>query len=235
MKIISCLFIMAYSLFAIEYYAKIEPIESYIVKSAVSGKVLYVNEEIEGKKAHNSTIIQIDDYVNKVELTQTKNKLKILNEMLKLEDNNYSRLKRVSSKSAFEKDTQKIKVLNLKTQKSDLLTKIATLEDTVKNKKLFEKSHYIYNISVKEGDYVTPGTVLYESKDLSKGKVEIYIPLEDAKKVIKQDIYINDKKTDLKINKIYEVADSKHISSYKTEIIIPKTDIFSRLIKIEFK
>lgn len=221
--------------FAMEYYAKIEPLNSYIIKSSVNGKVIYVNTKIEGKKANNSTIIKIDSDVNKVELEQTKSKLNSMNSMIDLEDKNHQRLKKVTSKSGFEKDNQKIKVLNLKSQKSDLLIKIATLKDTIKNKKLMEKNTYIYNISVKEGDYVTPGTILYETKDLSKGKVEIFIPIADAQVIANKVIYIDDKKSDLKIEKIYKVADDKHISSYKCEIIIPNVSRFSRLVKIEFK
>ena len=49
-----------------------------------------------------------------------------------------------------------------------MLIKIETLKDTISNKKLVEKSNYVFNIAVKEGDYVTPGTLLYEAKDLSK-------------------------------------------------------------------
>lgn len=51
---------------------------------------------------------------------------------------------------------------------------------------------------------------------------------------IKQYILIG-KKSNLKIDKIYKVADSKHISSYKVEIIVPNPKTFSRLVKIEFK
>lgn len=221
--------------FAMEYYAKIEPLNSYIIKSSVNGKVIFVNTSIEGKKANNSTVIKVDSDVNEVELKQTKSKLNSMNSMIDLEDKNHQRLKQVTSKSGFEKDNQKIKVLNLESQKSDLLIKIATLQDTIKNKKLMEKNTYIYNISVKEGDYVTPGTVLYETKDLSKGKVEIFIPISDTQIISNKKIYIDDKKTDLKIDKIYKVADDKHISSYKCEIIIPNVKTFSRLVKIEFK
>ena len=221
--------------FAMEYYAKVEPLNSYIIKSSVNGKVIFVNTKIEGKKANTSTIIKIDSDVNEVELQQTKSKLNSMNSMIDLEDKNHQRLKKVTSKSGFEKDNQKIKVLNLQSQKSDLLIKIATLKDTIENKKLMEKNTYIYNISVKEGDYVTPGTVLYETKDLSKGKVEIFIPIADAQVIANKTIYIDDKKSDLKIDKIYKVADDKHISSYKCEIIIPNVAQFSRLVKIEFK
>lgn len=236
MRIISFIFLATSFLFGMEYYSKLEPYNSYVIKSAVSGKVVYTNDNIEGKLLNKKTkIVELDNAVDKVELAQTKKKLEVLNSMLDIQQKNYNRLNKISSKSAFEKDNQKIQVLNLQSSKTDLVIKIANLKDSIKNKELFENKIYIYNISVKKGDYVTPGTLLYEAKDLTKGKLEIFIPIADYEEIQNKTIYIDGEKSDLKINKIYEVADSKHISSYKCEIVIEKPKTFSRLVKIEFK
>ena len=72
MKIVFMLILIIKLSFAMEYYAKVEPFNSYIIKSSVSGKVLFVNQKIEGKQANNSTIIEIDSFVNKIELKQYK-------------------------------------------------------------------------------------------------------------------------------------------------------------------
>jgi hypothetical protein len=223
------------AVFANEYYAKLEPIDSFQVKSAVSGKVIYSNSKIEGLKANNSTIIEIDSMVNKVELEQSKNKLKYIEEMIKIEKNNYDRLNQVSSKSAFEKDTQKLKVINLESSRADMIVKIETLKDTISNKKLVEKSNYIFNIAVKDGDYVNPGTLLYEAKDLSKGKLEIFVPIAQIDEIKNKEIYLDGQKSNIKISKIYEIADATNISSYKVELILDNVKTFSRLVKIEFR
>lgn len=235
MKYFLLSFILTGSLFASEYYSKLEPIESYEVKSSVSGKVIFSNSDIEGKKANNTKIIEIDSYVNRVDLEQSIKKLEAIEEMIEVEEKNYQRLLKVTSKSGYEKDVQKIKTINYQVTKADILIKIATLKDSIKNKKLVEKSNYIYNIAVKEGTYVTPGTLLYESKDLSKGKLEIFVPINEIENIKTKKIFVDGKPSDLKINKIYEIADEKHISSYKVEIIIDKPEVFSRLVKIEFK
>ena len=235
MKYLLMFFVFTGSLFANEYYSKLEPIESYEVKSSVSGKVIFSNSEIEGKKANNTKIIEIDSYVNRVDLEQSLKKLAAIDEMIKLEEQNYNRLLKVTSKSGYEKDIQKVKVINYQVTKADMLMKIATLKDSIKNKKLIEKSNYIYNIAVKEGTYVNPGTLLYESKDLSKGKLQIFVPIDEVNNLETKTIYLDGKKSDLKINKIYEIADEKHISSYKVEIIIDKPKTFSRLVKVEFR
>jgi len=235
MRYLILFFMMMNFLFAMEFYAKLEPIDSYSVKASVSGKVIYTNEKIEGKRAKNSTIVQLDSVVDKVELEQSLKKLEDIEGMLQIQQRNYERLLKISSKSGYEKDTQKLNVLSQESAKADMLIKIATLKDTIKNKKLVEKNNYIYNIAVKKGDYVTPGTLLYESKDLSKGKLEIFVPIADIETIKTKTMFIDGVKTDLKISKIYDVADSKHISSYKCEIIIDNPKTFSRLVKVEFK
>jgi len=235
MKIFIFCFILVNSLFASEYYAKLEPIESYKVKASVSGKVVYSNSKIEGFKANNSRIIELDSKVNQMDLAQSRNKLKYINEMIAIENNNYNRLKKVSSKSAFEKDTQKLKIINLRSSKADMIIKIENLKDTIKNKKLIEKMNYISMISVKKGDYVNPGTLLYESMDLSKAKLEIFVPILEVEDLRNKTIYIDGVKSDIKINKIYNTADTQHISSYKVQLLVPNVKVFSRLVKIEFK
>lgn len=229
-----CLLLLNIS-FANEYYAKLEPFQSYKVKSSVSGKVIYTNDEIEGKFSNNSLVVQLDSKINEIDLEQSRNKLKYINEMIEIESNNYERLKKVSSKSVFEKDAQKLKVVNLQSTKADMIIKIENLKDTIENKKLVEKSNYIYNIAVKKGDYVNPGTLLYEAKDLSKGKLEFFVPISLINTIKNKDIYLDGLKSDIKINKIYDIADSSHISSYKVELIVNNANTFSRLVKIEFK
>ena len=234
-KIFFILVLFVNVMFSQEYYAKLEPLESYSIKAAVSGKVTYVNSQLEGNFAKDSVVVKLDSDLNELELEQTRKKLSLINDMLEIEKTNYDRLNKISSKSEFEKDTQKLKVINYESQKADLVIKIETLKDSIKNKKLVEKSNYIFNISVKEGDYVSPGTLLYESKDLSKGKLEIYVPIADIDLIKNKDIYLDEIKSDVKVNKIYEVADTTHISSYKVELISNNVDKFSRLVKIEFK
>ncbi|MEN8717285.1 MAG: hypothetical protein ABF301_01305 [Sulfurovum sp.] len=235
MKVFFGLILSICTVFANEYYAKLEPIQNYVVKSSVSGKVVYSNTKVEGNIAKNDVIIEIDTTLNKIELEQSKNKLNLVNEMIDIEALNLDRLNKVTSKSQFEKDTQKLKVINLQSTKADLLIKIETLKDTLKNKKLVEKSKYISNIYVKEGDYVNPGTSLYDAKDVTKAKLEVYIPIDIIDDIKTKTIYLDGKETNTKINKIYNVADENHISSYKVQLLVDKPKAFSRLVKIEFK
>jgi len=234
-KIITTLILLSSLAFSSEYYAKLNPINTYTVKSAVSGNVVYVNNEIESTTASKSTIVKIDSEIDSVDLAQSKEKLKNLNETLKIQKGILKSFQKVSSKSKFDKDNQQIVILNIASTISDLKTKIATLEDQITKKNLVAKNHYIYNIAVEVGDYVTPGVLLYSSMDLSAGKLELYIPISTASEIQNKKIYLDGKKTDLKISKLYDIADSIHISSYKCEIIVPAPKKFSNLVKIEFK
>lgn len=139
MRLVLISIFLTVSVFASEYYAKLEPVQSYKIKSSVSGKVVYTNEEIEGKEANNSLIVQIDSNIDKIDLEQSKNKLSFINEMINIEQKNYDRLSRISSKPAFEKDSQKLKVVNLKSSKADIIIKIENLKDTISKKRLIEK------------------------------------------------------------------------------------------------
>jgi len=234
-KILSLFLLVSSTLLASEYYAKLNPINTYTVKSAVSGKVIFVNTEIKSKKAENSIIVKIDSTVNVEDLKQSQIKLKNLKEILKIEQGTLKSFKKVSSKSKFDKDNQRIKIFNIASNISDLETRIATLKDTIQNKTLEENDNYIYDIAVEIGDYVNPGVVLYSSMDLSAGKLEIFIPIDNVNDIQNKTIFIDGQETELKISKLYKVADSTHISSYKCEIIVPSPKRFSSLLKIEFK
>ena len=234
-KIIIAVVLMSSLGFAGEYYSKLNPIKTYNVKSAVSGKVLLVNSDLESKNVDNSKLLSIDSQIDQEDLKQSKIKLQNLKDILTIQKGILGSYQKVSSKSKFDKDNQKITILNISSNISDLETKIATLKDTLTKKTLYVKKEYIYDIAVEVGDYVTPGVLLYTSMDLSAGKLEIFVPIDTAKELRNKTIFLDGKKTDLKISKLYAIADTTHISSYKCEIIVPSPQTFSNLVKIEFR
>jgi multidrug resistance efflux pump len=217
------------------YYAKIEPIATYNVKSAVSGKVIYTNKDLEATLVKNSTIVKIDDIVNKTDYEQTKIKLANLNKIYKIEKNTLKSFQKVSSKSKFDKDNQQIKILNISSNISDLKTKLATLQNTIENKTLKETNKYISDILVEVGDYVNPGTPLYTAYNLTKAKLTFFIPIDLTKQIQNKVIYFDNKPTKYKITKLHKVANSTNISSYECEIQIDRPEQFSKLIKVEFR
>jgi hypothetical protein len=235
MKILLSFLVVATSLIAQEFYAVVQPIETFNVKSAVSGQVTFVNSDKEKQNIKNKYIVRIDDAIDKIDLKQSKNKLRNLEQILKLQKETLASYNKVKSKSKVEKDAQKITVLNTSSSISDLKVKIETLEDKIAKKNVLGNDIYLSDILVEVGDYVNPGTPLYTAYDMSKAKLEIYIPISNANQYKNKTIYINGEKTDLKIDKISSVADTKHISSYKAEILFHDVTEFSKLVKVEFK
>ena len=235
MKILNLIFAISVVLNASEYYAKIEPLQTYNIKSAVNGKVVYVNDKLEGQSTNSDIIVKLDSKIDKADLKYTKSKIQTLNKIITIEKKTFSKFKKIRSKSQLDKDNQNIKILNIQNQLNDLIFKQTTLEDRLNNKVQSVKNKYISAISVKVGDWVNAGTLLFTTNDLSKAKLTIYVPIDSANEYTPKDIYLNGIKTQYKISKLFKVADAKHLSSYKCEIIINAPKSFSKLMKIEFK
>lgn len=250
MKYLLSLFVLALSLNASIYYAKVDPYESFSIKATASGEIVSVYTEAEGKVSNGGVLIQQDDFLNKKELASSEKKLKSLKRTLeltqknvnnskeveKIRADNYNRIKDLKTKSKTSKDAELINLLNasnqvislenslenLKVSISDLEYKIATLNDTIDNKSVkIDKGFLIYKIYVTKGDFVNVGTPLVEAYDISKGKLTIFLSKEDVDIVNSSVVYINDKATNLKIDKIWKVVDTQNISSYRAEIIVP--------------
>ncbi len=252
------------SLVASEYFAKAQPVDEFSLKSSVSGQVLKVDETQEGKVSQGSLIIMIDDKVNQLDLQASKEKLGFLESNIKLtkqsvnnaykamqiSKRNYDKVKNLSSYSKVQKDAKllssisstnsyiqtKTSLENLKTQKADLEVRIATLEDTISKKNIrVKKGLFIYKLYPNVGDFVSMGSALLDSADISKARLTIYVTKEDLEGIENKKIFINDKETNYTIDKLWNIADTKNISAYKTEIIIDKPKVFSSLMKVEFR
>jgi len=228
------------------YYAKVEPYQTYNIKSDISGKVIDVNKSAEGTQ-YKGIVIKIDDYQNKIDLknleTQVKNLKNILKsqkEILKRKKRIYEIYKNLKTKSQNDKDLKfydyqnSVIALNqTKNNISNLIAQISKLKDTI-SKKSIKFNNYIYAINVNKGDYINFSTPIATTMDLTKVKVDIYVPINKIDFIKNKKVYINGKISDFKIDKIYKVADSKYVTSYKVELIgqYPK---ISDIVKIEFK
>ena len=246
------------------HYAKLEPFETYAIKSSVTGSVIKADESQEGGFGSDSVIIQIDDKVDRAQYKSLQQSLELLKKSLsltqKMLDNSktvferdfdyYSRIKDLKTKSKTEKDkiyaamiASKNQILNfkqnittLKRQIADTKYQLARLNDILKKKAIKAKNLYIYKVIAKEGDYVNPGVLLLKVMDLSKGRLTLYVDADEAKDISKKKIYINDKLTNYKVDKLIRVADETHISAYRVEIIVDNpNNLFSRLLKVEIK
>ncbi len=262
MKKIATILIFSSILIADVFYSQVEPIYQYSIKSSVNGEVKFSAKELEGELITNKTILRVDDFSEKEELNSIKTKLEllkktkemqfkqltILKDILKVREENFNRLSSLKTKSQIEKDSDfyqlknaelqasltETQIISLDSQINDLKLRETILKDIIDKKNISIKDGYLYKLYVKEGDYLNYGANIADIYDVTKAKLTFFIPIEKADELKNRVIYLNDKESSYKLNKLYKVADKEFISSYKAEIYINSNE-FSKLMKIEFK
>lgn len=235
MKILLLLFTPLF-IFAKVHYAKVEPYESVILKSAVSALVMDVDLEAEGSVVDQKRVIYLDDRLDKINLKTSNENLLILHETLKRQESYFQRIDKLKTASTTQKDNAFYSFASAKTQYLDMQYKIAQLEDSIEKKSIVLHHMYLYEIMVRKGDYVAPGSQLARVIDASRAKLVLFLEPSELEQIEQKIVYLNGEKTDYKVDKVWRVADEKFISSYRAEIYItaPK-GTFSKLMKVEIK
>ena len=258
------LFVLPLLLLSKVHYAKVEPYQSVILKSAVSGLITNINLDLEGKIVTSERVIHIDDKLDILNLNDSKQNIVLLKDMFKLNKDiadtlkntmqrkkeYFRRISKLSTASKTQKDnaysafssaktqylSTKEKIISLQKQILDMEFKVSQLNDTIEKKSLVLKNKYLYELLVSVGDFVAPGTPMARVDDASRAKLVLFLEAEELDELASKSIYFDGNKTEYKVDKVWKVADEKYISSYKAEIYIPAPkDIFSKLIKIEIK
>ena len=127
------------------------------------------------------------------------------------------------------------KIETISSQLSDTQLRLEQLKRSIRDKHVRAEGMVLYKLHAKKGQVVSPGMDLAEVADITKAKLTIFLNSDELEGAREKSIYINGKATGYKIDKIWPLSDEEHISSYKTEIIIPSPKQFSKLYKIEFK
>ena len=221
MKQIVTAMLAALALSAAEYYAKQEPIASYVVTSKVAGLVTFVNTAKEGKLCtDDEPVVRIDDEIARVAYEAQKETFEIRKDI-------YERTKNITTKSKAEKDTEKISFLvaqqNYTQARDNYFARI-----------LRAKGLYVGDILVKKNGYVSPGTPLFRAYDYSASKLTIFVDRETVENIQSKKILV-DGRDDFKLAKFYSVADETYVSSYKVELVGPAPKLFSKILKVEIK
>ena len=251
-------------IFAKVHYAKLEPYETITLKSAISAQVTQSDISLEGKVIRDRVIIKLDSKLDRIKLSFDRKALELIKKMLVINKDNllstaesidrkesyYNRIKDMQTISTTKKDSAFYSLINtkkeylsikermesLKKQKLDLLYDIERLKDNISKKSIRVKNRFIDKLLVHKGDFVNMGTPLVRVRDLTKGKLTLFLEDNELEDIKSKKVYINDKLSRYKISKIWKVTDDKFISSYRAEIIIdnPKWK-FSKLLKIELR
>jgi len=251
-------------IFAKVHYAKVEPYDSVVLKSAVSGLVLDVDLKAEGTMVTGKRVIHLDDVLDKESLKDTKQSVQLLEQMLginqeiagslsesvKRQEGYFNRISKLSTASKTQKDnaystftsaktqylSTKEKIVSLQKQILDMKYRVTQLEDSINKKSVLLNGKYLYKLMVRKGDFVAPGSPLARIDDAKRAKLVLFLEPGELADVREKTVYLNGERTDYKVNKVWRVADEKFISSYRAEIYIPAPKaMFSKLVKIELK
>jgi len=263
MKLLFILFMSVAAVFANEYYAKVEPVEIRNISSNVSGLVLSADEKNLGKILSTQSYVKIDSYIDEKELNYVKDKLKYLNGVVNVNEEivrnldsslvrkrkNYKSVQALKIKSQVEKDREyydlitsenqllstKKEIQNLKVQITDLKLREARLVQSIKDKNLQANGFVLYELNVKPGQVVNVSTPLAKVADISKAKLTIYLNRSDLVDAKEKVVYLDGERSDYKITRVVNIADSKNISKYMAQIIIDSPKVFSNLVKVELR
>ena len=195
-----------------------------------------VDLEAEGSLVNQKRVIYLDDRLDKINLKRSNENFLIFQETLKRKEAYFQRIDKLKTVSTAQKDDAFYSFASAKTQYLDMQYQIAQLEDSIEKKSIVLDHMYLYEIMVRKGDYVTPGSSLARVVDTNRAKLVLFLEPSELKQIEKKAVYLNDKKTEYKVEKVWKVADEKFISSYRAEIYIPAPEMsFSELVKVELK
>jgi multidrug resistance efflux pump len=187
-------------------------------------------------------------------VTTNEEVLKGLKTTLDRKQSFYERMKGLETASRTQKDNAhaayvgaknqylgiREKIITLKKQILDMEYKIAMLKDLIAKKHVAMPGEYLYKLMVHTGEFAAPGLPLAIVQDITRAQLIVYLDRDeivDAEggKIENKTIHIDGKPTKLKIDRIWKVADSQYISSYRARITLLPKYPFSKLVKIEFK
>lgn len=207
-------------LYANEYFAKIEPFESYTFASKVSGLITYTNQEILSHISKDSIIIKIDDEISKASYDISLKNYQTRKEL-------YKSLKKVSSSSKSSKNREKLLYLGAKQA-------YINAKDDLKSRQIRANGLYISKIFVKKGDFVAPGSKLFKAYDISHSKITIYVDFDDIKDIKNRKFFVNGKEN-FTLYKFFKITDETRISSYEVQLIGPPQKEFSQIAKVKIQ
>jgi len=187
---------------------------------------LAINEEV--LKGLEETLQRKEDYSRRMDKLETASRTQ--------KDNAYTAF--VAAKNQYL--GVKEKIITLKKQILDTEYKIAMLKDVIAKKHIALPGEYLYKLMVHTGEFASPGLPIATVQDITRAQLILYLDrdeIKDAegKRIEDKTIYLDDKPTRLKIDRLWKVADTQYISSYRARIILLPKYPFSKLVKIEFK
>jgi len=239
MKNILLLSLIAITLNATEYFTTIEPYEKHVISSQVEGKVTFIDKSKEYKFIDKNTpVIKLDTKDELIRINSLKHSIKLQKNLIAIKEQNYKNKAKVKQLSIYNKNQEKLYFLEAK-QTLEQLQRDLLLQNNIIDKKIFNvKNRYIDKLLVSYDEYITVGTELFTLYDFSKLKLEIFVRDKEIDSIKNKTIFIDDKKSKFKIEKISQVRDEQRVSAYRVVLSKPNSNkniYFGKVVKVEFK
>lgn len=239
-KILTFALLSFTTLFAKEYMAQIKAYEMYEIKSQASGVVDFVNKKLEASYvSKKNLLIKIDSKDENIELKGQKNSLIAQKEIVRIKEKNYLAKNRIKQLSQYDKNNEKLSFLEAKKELINTQKTISKLQNDISKKRFDIQNRYISSIDVKKGEYVNIGDKLFNMYDISKLKITLYLSKNEIENIKNKTLFVDDKKTTFKVEKINKIKDEQKVSRYKVEFIKDNTNkenyFFDTLVKVEIK
>ena len=239
-KILAFTLLSVTSLLAKEYMAQIKPYEMYEIKSQTSGVVKFVNKDLESKYIKNKELlIKIDTKDEEIELAKQKSSYSIQKEIVKIKEQNYKAKNRIKQLSLYDKNTEKLSFLESKKELTTTTQTIKKLQNDMDKKTFDVQNRYVNTIFVQKDEYINIGDKLFNSYDISKLKITLFLSKNEIDTLESKSLYINSKKSNFKVYKVHKIKDENKISRYK--VVFTKTNknknnyFFDKVVKAELK
>lgn len=239
-KIFVFLFIFTKIIFAKEYVSQIKPFETYTTKSQVSGIIEFVNKNLESTYVKEKTsLIRINSTDEKIELTKQKILKAVQKKIIDIKKQHYEAKKNISNLNQYDKSSEKLLYLETKKELYKIELLIKKLKNEINKKNFNIKNRYVGTIFAKEGEYINIGETLFQSYDISKLKLVLFLTEEDSRNLLDKSLYINDVKSNYRLYKLFKIKDTKRISRYKAIFIQNNKNkdnyFFGKVIKVTLK
>jgi len=221
------------------YMGQVEPYEKVRVLSEINGLVTKVNRDFEyNYSAKKRVIVKVEKRVEEIELKGLKSSLKFSKKAYALKEDNFQRKNNVRQISQYEKNLEESSLYEVESQMAEMKKSINLLKYRI-SKKIFQvNKKYIDKIYVREGDYVDVGSKIMDVYDVSKLKIELFVRAKEIEGLKSKKIFVDDKLSSFKIEKISQVQDGENLSSFLVRIVKKNTKpnrYFGSVVKVQFK
>ena len=221
------------------YMAQVEPYEKVLVLSEINGLVTKVNRDFEyNYSAKKRVIVKVEKRVEEIELKGLKSSLKFSKKAYALKEDNFQRKNNVRQISQYEKNLEESSLYEVESQMAEMKKSINLLKYRISKKIFLVNKKYIDKIYVREGDYVDVGSKIMDVYDVSKLKIELFVRAKEIEGLKSKKIFVDDKLSSFKIEKISQVQDGENLSSFLVRIVKKNTKpnrYFGSVVKVQFK